>query len=74
MFLMWIPSKDASSENYHISEQRSRVLDSLKSVYREPLANSTYKPKVGACFFSIKMFKDSLKLCCDVNIKNLHCF
>lgn len=31
--------------------QRSKILDFAKSVGNEPFANSTYKPKVGACFF-----------------------
>lgn len=46
MFLMWM----SPVRIIHL-RQRSKVLDLAKSVGSEPFADSTYKPKVGVCFF-----------------------
>ena len=54
MFLMWLLSKEITSGHYHISGQKSKVLDFLKSFGSESFANSTYTPKVGAFFFSFQ--------------------
>lgn len=50
VFLMWILPKEATSENYCILRQKSKVLDFLKSIGSESFANSIYKSKVGAYF------------------------